>query len=307
MEDGGISADEVRKAFADATAEGGMFHGMTERLADTVGGKLNIALSEAEQQMAKLGEKMGPMIIQALEVFQQMQPILEVVIGLIDKVVQGLGFTLAVWTDIINTVKDFDPQMTATDKFLDSLEERQRREAAAAIERVNREAKEKIKGVEEVKVAQLAADKEADAARKKAIEKTLKETDELARKAKRDAQDADRAFQRELTDARKAAMDFFEQREKEIEQRRADVARGPGAGMEAGSAEAARFMADAANRAIAGATVQDEPAARQREIAAKTAELLIAQREANAMQARQIELAQRLLTEQQENGFARLR
>jgi hypothetical protein len=53
--------------------------------------------------------------------------------------------------------------------------------------------------------------------------------------------------------------------------------------------------------------VQDEPAARQRDIAAKTAELLIAQREANAMQARQIELAQRLLTEQQENGFARLR
>jgi hypothetical protein len=41
MEDGGISAQEVRQAFIDATSEGGMFHGMTERLAGTVSGKLN--------------------------------------------------------------------------------------------------------------------------------------------------------------------------------------------------------------------------------------------------------------------------
>jgi tape measure domain-containing protein len=33
MEEGGISADEVRAAFEAATAEGGMFNGMTERLA----------------------------------------------------------------------------------------------------------------------------------------------------------------------------------------------------------------------------------------------------------------------------------
>jgi hypothetical protein len=102
-------------------------------------------------------------------------------------------------------------------------------------------------------------------------------------------------------------MAFFDEQQKQNEQRRADVAKGPGTGMEAGSAEAVRFAADAVNARIAGDAVPNDPAATNREIAAKTAELLIAQREANALADRQIQLAERQLKEMEENGFRRLR
>jgi hypothetical protein len=102
-------------------------------------------------------------------------------------------------------------------------------------------------------------------------------------------------------------MDFFEEREKANAQRRADAAKGPGAGIEVGSAEAVKFSADAINARIAVAAVPDDPAATNREIAAKTVELLEAQRIANQHAERQIQLAERQLKEMEENGFRRLR
>src|SRR5690606_1359574 len=39
MEDGKISSQEITDAFVSATSEGGRFHGLTERLAQTMGGK----------------------------------------------------------------------------------------------------------------------------------------------------------------------------------------------------------------------------------------------------------------------------
>jgi len=307
MEDGGISTEEVRKAFQDATAEGGMFHGMTERLSETVSGKMNIALSDMEQMLARVGEELGPLIIQLLGVANDLKPAFEVVLWIIRKISEGLGFTIAVWTDLINSVTNFEIDMTATDKFLDDLEKRNRELAAAENNQVQGVLDEKLNAVNEVAKAEREAAKKTEDEHQKAIEKTLKETDELVKKARQDAEDAEKNWQRELTDARKAAMDFFEERQKANEQRRADAARGPGAGMEAGSAEAVKFAADAVNARIAGAAVPDSPEATNREIAAKTVELLEAQREANAQQARQIQLAERQLKEMEENGFRRLR
>jgi tape measure domain-containing protein len=307
MEDGGISADEVRKAFQDATAEGGMFHGMTERLAETVSGKMNIALSDMEQMLARVGEELGPLIIQLLGVANDLKPAFEVVLWIIRKISEGLGFTIAVWTDLINSVTNFEIDMTATDKFLDDLEKRNRELAAAENNQVQGVLDEKLNAVNTVAKAEREAAKKTEDEHKKAIEKTLKETDELVRKARQDAENAEKEWQRELTDARKAAMDFFEEREKANAQRRADAAKGPGAGMEVGSAEAVKFAADAVNARIAGAAVPNDPAATNREIAAKTVELLEAQRIANQHAERQIQLAERQLKEMEENGFRRLR
>ena len=119
MEDGGISADEVRRAFVDATAEGGMFNGMTERLAGTISGKLNIALSDLEQKAAAAGKAMAPLIGQLLDAFNRLKPVLDAIVNLIDGISQGLGFTIAVWTDLINSMSNFTIDMTATNKFLD--------------------------------------------------------------------------------------------------------------------------------------------------------------------------------------------
>ena len=58
MEDGGISALEVRDAFVAATSEGGRFYGMTERQAGTVAGKFSTMKDAASTALRGLGEAM---------------------------------------------------------------------------------------------------------------------------------------------------------------------------------------------------------------------------------------------------------
>jgi tape measure domain-containing protein len=233
MEDGGISADEVRRAFQDATAEGGMFNGMTDRLAETVSGKLNIALSDMEQKLAEVGEALGPLIVQLLDVFQQIEPVLKAIINLIDLIAQGLGFTIAVWTDLINSISNFEIDMTATNKFLDELDRRDRERAAAANEQADKEFQQRINGVNDVAAVQRRADQEAEAARLKAIEDQKKAMEaarelqqaniEKERKARLKAiedarkaqQRAEERFQKELEDARNDAMKFFDDRKRQ--------------------------------------------------------------------------------------------
>jgi len=329
MEDGSISADEVRRAFQDATAEGGMFNGMTDRLADTVSGKLNIALSDMEQKLAEVGKALGPLIVQLLDVFKQMEPVLKAIINLIDGISQGLGFTIAVWTDLINSISNFEIDMTATNKFLDELDRRDRERANAANEAIGHEFQNRLNGVDEVAAAQMRADREAETARLKAIEDQKKAMEaawklqqdniekerkarlkaiEDARKAQeRAAQQAEERFQKELEDARNDAMKFFDDQKKANDKRREDVAKGPGSGMEVGSAESVKFAADAANAEIARKAVPDLAAKTDGEIAAKTAELLVEQRHANEMQKQQIDLAKKQLEQMEQNGFQRFR
>lgn len=329
MEDGGISADEVGRAFADATAEGGMFYGMTDRLAQTVSGKLNIALSDLEQKLASAGKAMGPLLVQLLDTFTRLKPVLNAIVNLVDGISQGLGFAIAAITDLINSVTTFSVDTTEMNKFLDMLEQRDRERAAAAQENANQEFQQKNNAVNAAKQAELAAVREVAASRMKAIEEqkkaaeqaaqdNLKEIEkqqkarlkaiEDARKAQERAkQQAEDAFKKELENARQQAMQFFADRQKQTEQRRQDVARGPGASMEVGSAEAAKFAADAANASIAKVAVPEDPVLLQRDMANKTAELLIAQREANEKQRLQIELARMQLAEMKENGFRRIR
>jgi tape measure domain-containing protein len=329
MEDGGISAEEVRKAFEDATAQGGMFHGMTDRLAQTVSGKLNIALSDLEQKLAAAGEAMAPLLLQLLDTFTRLKPILDAVINLVDGISQGLGFAIAAVTDLINSVTTFSVDTTEMNKFLDLLEQRERERAAAAKENANQEFQQKNNAINDAKNAELRAAREAAAARMKAMEEQkkameqaakdqLKEIEkqqkarlkaiEDARKAQeRAAKQAQDEFQRELESARKQAIAFFEERKKQNDQRRADVARGPGTGMEVGSAESVKFAADAFNMSIAKVAVPDEPMVLQRDVARKTAELLILQRQNNVQQEQAIQLARQQLTELKENKFTRFR
>jgi hypothetical protein len=329
MEDGGISADEVRKAFEDATEKGGMFHGMTERLSGTVSGKLNIALSDMEQKLAAAGEAMGPLLVQLLDTFTRLKPILDAVVNLIDGISQGLGFAIALVTDIINSVTSFTVDTTEMNKFLDLLEQRER-EAAAAKEKTTKDEFEKRQAaVNHVAIAERKAAEEANAARMKAIEDQKKAMEDAfkvqqkrvddekkarlkaiedARKAQeRAAQQAEEQFQRDLETARKSAVDYFAQQEEKNKQRRADVAAGPGAGMEVGSAEAAKFAADQVNRQIGVAAVPDQPTPGETQIAWKAEQLFKEQQAANALHGRQIAIMESLLSETRENGFRRIR
>nr|DAK61507.1 MAG TPA: tail tape measure protein [Caudoviricetes sp.] len=329
MEDGGISIEEVRKAFADATADGGMFDGMTDRLAGTVSGKLNIALSDMEQKLADAGEAMGPLIIQLLDVFTQLKPILSAVVNLIDGMSQGLGFALAAVTDIINSVTSFSIDTTQTNKFLDMLDQRDREAAGEKLKNINAEFERRKQGVNEVAMAEHKAARDAEAERLKAIEaqkksaedaikaekKRIEDLREARKKAIEDerkereqaAKQAEEQFQRDLDTARKSAEDYFNQQAEKNKQRRSDVSRGPGAGIEVGSAEAAKFSADMVNRQIGIAAVPEQPTPGETQIAWKAEQLYKEQQAANAKHDRQIAILDSLLRESKENGFRRIR
>ena len=329
MEDGGISAQEVRQAFMDATSEGGMFHGMTDRLAETVSGKLNIALSDLEQKAASAGQAMGPLLIQLLDTFTRLKPILDAVINLIDGISQGLGFAIAVVTDLINSVTNFTVDTTEMNKFLDLLDQRDREAEAAKHKAINEEFQQKEAAVNHVAIAERKAAEQLAAARAKHIEDQKKAAEDAvkqqqkniekekaarlkaiedAKKAQeRAAQQAEEQFQRDMETARKDAMDYFAQQEEKNKQRRADVAAGPGAGMEVGSAEAAKFSADQINRQISVAAVPDQPTPGETQIAWKAEQLFKEQQAANALATRQIAIMDSLLREAKENGFRRIR
>jgi hypothetical protein len=139
-----------------------MFHGMTERLAETVSGKMNIALSDMEQKLADVGAAMGPMIVQMLDVFTRLEPVLAAVVNLIDGISQGIGFVIAGLTDAIDTLKnfasgDFTEVTSAVDKFLDDLEKREIKKRDAANKQIKNELEQKIKVVDEVAAAEKKA------------------------------------------------------------------------------------------------------------------------------------------------------
>ena len=165
-----------------------------------------------------------------------------------------------------------------------------------AMEKQNATIKERIEAEEQ-------AAKDREQAAKDAAAQMKRDIDEF----KRELAEIDRAFEKEVESAMTAATAYYEQQRKQDEQRRKDIASGPGAGMEVGSAEAAKFMADQVNRSIADAVVPEKPTPGEKEIADKTRELLIAQREANAKQAEQLAEQKKLLAEFRENRFTRAR
>jgi tape measure domain-containing protein len=328
MEDGGISAQEVRQAFQDATSEGGMFEGMTDRLAQTVSGKLNIALSDMEQKLAAAGEALGPLIIQLLDASEDLKPLLNDAITLIGLFAKGMAFVTAVTQDF-ERMKKGEFNFEKTNAFLDRLEERERKLEQEKAQAITAEFEQKAAAVNHVAIAERKAAQEAMKAReaavdahKKAMEDAhkqqqtnvekeraarLKAIEDAKREQERAAQAAEEQFQRDMENARKAAMDYFAEQQKQQEQRRADVARGPGAGMEVGSAEAAKFQADQVNKQIGAAAVPDQPTPGETQIAWKAEQLFREQQATNAAAQRQLAVMESLLRETKENGFRRIR
>ncbi len=145
----------------------------------------------------------------------------------------------------VNELTKFDPEAFQ----LDSGER--------IIENLNRVREEGISAAEEAEINRLLArhamvmedtDKEREA--------KLKAIDDIAKEEERRQQEKERLANRNAEQALRAAERYFEEERRKQMKMQEDVARGPGSGMEAGSAEAARFMAEQANRAIAEATVK---------------------------------------------------
>jgi len=329
MEDGGISAAEVRQAFDDATAKGGNFNGMTERLSQTISGKLNIALSDLEQKLAAAGQAMAPLIGQLLDIFTKLKPVLDVIVLGIDQISTGLGFALAAAQDLISSMLTFRIDTTQTTKFLDMLDQRAAERAAAATEQVATEfqqrnnaaqqakrdereaANEKLKALKDQQEAAKKALEENQKAQRKAAEdqkeRHLKLIEDARRAEQRAAVERSEQFTRDLETARKAAMDYFAQQEEKLKKQRAEVAAGPGSGIEVGSAEAAKFSADQVNNRIGAIAVPEMATPGEEKIARKAEELFHAQKITNEKAEEQIRLLRDMLAEAKDNGFRRIR
>jgi hypothetical protein len=313
MEDGAISSEEVRLAMEAATAEGGMFHGMTERLAETMGGKLNIAFGQLEKSLAAVGQALAPLVIMMTDGFDKGQGGLNLMVKTIEKIADGIGLAAAMAKDLYNLSGN-----TEIDKFLDSVRQRgfeRQMEAVRAAADMEFQNKKKvieqvtaadIKAFEDAEKERLKAVKEWERAQKAAIKEAHREQLKAIEEAQRAQDAAAKAWQKELEDARSEAMKFFEEREKQNKKMREDASKGPGAGMELGSAAQIKFMADAANARIGAAAVPDKEVT-NRDIVKKTTEMVVAQRAANEVQKMQLDVANRLLQEMQENGFRRIR
>jgi hypothetical protein len=132
--------------------------------------------------------------------------------------------------------------------------------------------------------------------------------EESARKeAERTAEAERKAEQSRSERALKEANTFFEQERKKEESRRKDVAKGPGSGIEVGSAEAAKYMADQMNEAIGAKAVPETGTPTDDALLQETtkqSELLQKQEEATK---KQTEILSKLLDEQKDNKFKRIR
>lgn len=132
--------------------------------------------------------------------------------------------------------------------------------------------------------------------------------EESARKeAERVAEAERKAEQHRAETALKNANTFFEQEKKKEESRRKDVAKGPGSGIEVGSAEAAKYMADQMNEAIGAKAVPETGTPTDDALlqeATRQSELLQKQEEATK---KQTEILSKILDEQKDNKFKRIR
>jgi tape measure domain-containing protein len=283
MEEGEISAERVSKAFADATAEGGMFNGMTERLAETMGGKLNIALSDLEKAGAAAGQAIAPLVIAMTDGFSESNSVLNGMVFTVEKFADGVGLAAAMAKDLYTDISTLSLGTTeATDKFLDMIRLRDMRRS--------REQENQGEGQFETQANQAAAaqalTEKQRKARAEAAEAEKKQQAELAKQHAKTAADrikeiekirkaSEAAFTRDVENALAAAKAHFASQKKADQDRRDQITKGPQAA-DVGSAEAARIIAEQRNAQLANRMVPQRETT-QEELVAKTKELLIAQ------------------------------
>jgi hypothetical protein len=123
----------------------------------------------------------------------------------------------------------------------------------------------------------------------------------------KDLIDGMKSFEKETEKAIESAKKYFEEQRKRDDAMRSAVAKGPGSGMEADSAEAAKFMADQANAAMAVMAVPEKPTPGEAEIIAKAQEQMAIAKQQKAVADAQLGLLREQLAVQQNNGFRRLR
>jgi hypothetical protein len=261
MEDGGISAQEVADAFRSATEEGGRFNGLSDRLAETMGGKLMIATANLELALTNVGKALGPLVISLTDGMDKGASAIDGVTGAIGMMADGLAFVIALGRDLsegggqLAAIFGYGSQeaLKNTNELLDLLDKRdaeanqpkssgfmtdevafiQSEINAAATARTTRE-KEELAMIQRLQMEINVASSERI---RKEEQKRMDMENRIARNA---LQAAEKKFEKERNDAIRL---------------RDEIAKGPGGGIIDDSNEAAKFMADQVNKALASDAV----------------------------------------------------
>ena len=259
MEAGKITTQEVTEAFISATSAGGKFDGMTEKMAETMGGKLAIASANLELSLTKLGTALGPLIIQLTDGMEAGTSAIDYAVGAVSKLADGMGLLVALTQDfhlvtMANKVLngDLSDPFKNTSNYLDLLDKRDRELANgttptgfSASKQQDQQWLSMVDRVLDEEQKRIDAEKKiADSAWEKMHDRVISE--ENKRIAMED---------RLARNALKAANDHFEKQRADAIRLRDEIAKGPGGGIMADSNEAAKFMADQVNRALAGDSV----------------------------------------------------
>lgn len=261
MEAGAISTKEVTDAFISATSAGGKFDGMTEKMAETMGGKLAIASANLELALTKLGTALGPLVITLTEGMDKGTSALDKMNEAVLVLSEGLAFLVALGMDLsegggqLAAVFGWSDgsELQHTNAMLDMREKRLRELANAttptgfsASKQQDQQWLAMVDRVLEEEQKRMDAEKKiADSAWEKMHDRVVSEENKRIESETRIARNA-----------LKNAEAYFEKQRSDALKLRDEIAKGPGGGIMADSNEAAKFMADQVNQALANDAVK---------------------------------------------------
>lgn len=101
MADGAISADMVKNALLNATAAGGKYFGMTERLSQTGEMAFTKTISDLEKIGMQIGGGILPVAVELLGMFRSVLPIIQPIAAVIEAWGDGMSIILGYTRDIL--------------------------------------------------------------------------------------------------------------------------------------------------------------------------------------------------------------
>lgn len=324
MENGAISFEMVERAIQSATGEGGLYNNRMNEMAGTTRGKLTIMRSEFSKFGASVGQALSPVTNMFVDAGNA---------GLsgLNKISEGLlamGRRVRVIPPLVEDTRSLAEKIKDAAKETEKATEihKSYSEALAAqrkdqgsisdeVESLKNRNLELTMGKEFVERRNILQSDASDAVKQELLRvrernKELERANELEEDRKKAVEDRNAELKRSREEIGKEALQraqqfFAEERQRQME-RRKEVAAGPGDGMEVGSSEAARYLADQQNARIAS-SVPVKPTPGEDEIIRVARQQITLLRQEKSQRQTQIKTLDKILLAQQENGFRRIR
>lgn len=278
MEEGAISFAMVEQALRRATGAGGMFEGRMAEMSNTLDGKITILKSSFGELLTSVGQFFAPFGKMLVDALSGVVSFVSYVVDSINQLGMAVGLIDEIGGKTETVAQNIERAAAASENAADafttlteqnqkfsgpSVQETDTQSAEAEFQRLRDrnmeltmskdllfEYKLSLMSISDEMKDQLRQERE----RNEILEQRAKDAEKLKRDEEKFQQDIKRAAEdldRRKMAAHKAAMQYFDEERRKQMKLRSDIAKGPGSGMEVGSAEANRFLAQQENARIA--------------------------------------------------------